>query len=618
MSSEKEILLNGYVSMDNDVSDADKSHDTKNIDDYIYDIEEGLSLAGKIIEQINILNNSPINYDLGIYDDLISYNNERIKNTHSDMRERKERKNNIERLNEKKKQAKIKMLEFKKQKNRKNYSDSNLTKLNVKKNNNFNFLKKDKNNEPLIRKKQKQAVENDTKNKKISERRAEILYGGNEEKNNNIFYLQAEKNVKRNELNSYEDNYKNINYVPDISNPEKTLFPNGTLADMPLMKEPLEDVKRDMEREKENVINQIKEKEINLDTIGKVKLGEVIPDVEKYIPPAKSKDEKRAEIIYRDMKNNPKKDLVKDYDTFKSDIRLIYWALTRIEEEVNKKLVNENKEEIKLRESLLKLSFIDFIKELLKVWNNRSVVKSVMTPETILSPYLDENDTSIDEEKMLELEQAIQDYINGSYLTQYLAETAGKMPDAASVIKISGKKPIQRTKHLQFADIYNSSDELPDKYKSVIKAKLNSQHIDNDTGGVYFYPDSDFAQRVAKSPDLREKIKTLLNFIPQFYDKKNLKNNLSDNSFAFPHGNLYYALNNVDVKNLMFTPNGDISGDIIDTTDFNTGEVKKLLQAGRELQELEKIQPKFLIIHFVIPKEDVNEIRQEINNEIIK
>ncbi|MCD7780037.1 MAG: hypothetical protein LUH05_05125, partial [Candidatus Gastranaerophilales bacterium] len=125
MSSEKEILLNGYVSMDNDVSDVDKSHDTKNIDDYIYDIEEGLSLAGKIIEQINILNNSPINYDLGIYDDLISYNNERIKNTHSDMRERKERKNNIERLNEKKKQAKIKMLEFKKQKNRKNYSDSN-------------------------------------------------------------------------------------------------------------------------------------------------------------------------------------------------------------------------------------------------------------------------------------------------------------------------------------------------------------------------------------------------------------------------------------------------------------------------------------------------------------
>ncbi len=77
--------------------------------------------------------------------------------------------------------------------------------------------------------------------------------------------------------------------------------------------------------------------------------------------------------------------------------------------------------------------------------------------------------------------------------------------------------------------------------------------------------------------------------------------------------NMYYAFHYADVYNLKYDMFGNITGDLIDTTDFNAGKNEPpLVQKARELQDEGKIEPKFVIVHFVIPREVV---RKEIFSE---
>ena len=49
--------------------------------------------------------------------------------------------------------------------------------------------------------------------------------------------------------------------------------------------------------------------------------------------------------------------------------------------------------------------------------------------------------------------------------------------------------------------------------------------------------------------------------------------------------------------NLKYDIFGNISGDLIDTTDYNEGKEEPIIvQKARELQDEDKIEPKFIII----------------------
>ena len=80
--------------------------------------------------------------------------------------------------------------------------------------------------------------------------------------------------------------------------------------------------------------------------------------------------------------------------------------------------------------------------------------------------------------------------------------------------------------------------------------------------------------------------------------------------------NLYYAFNKVDIHNLKYDMFGNISGDLVDITDFNGSKQEPILvQKARELQDAGIIEPKFVIVHFVIPREIfIREILNEKDN----
>ncbi len=105
--------------------------------------------------------------------------------------------------------------------------------------------------------------------------------------------------------------------------------------------------------------------------------------------------------------------------------------------------------------------------------------------------------------------------------------------------------------------------------------------------------------------DRKEKIKTFLDYnnnesLPLYENKKSIEYKQKEDN------NKYYAYHNADIHNLKYDAFGNISGDFVDTTDFNKGKTEPILvQKARELQDEGIIEPKFVIIHFVIPRKTV-------------
>lgn len=148
--------------------------------------------------------------------------------------------------------------------------------------------------------------------------------------------------------------------------------------------------------------------------------------------------------------------------------------------------------------------------------------------------------------------------------------------------------------------------ELPDIYKNFIKDKINSQNLSENTSGILFDSNSQIAKRLINNNDFRQIIMNQIT--PEIFCLfKFYKNDIYiqyKDGVEFTYGNFKYAIRRADIINLKIDIFGNVSGDLVDTTDYNNPiDDLKIVKVGYELQKENKIVPKFVIIHFSIPIE---------------
>lgn len=204
-----------------------------------------------------------------------------------------------------------------------------------------------------------------------------------------------------------------------------------------------------------------------------------------------------------------------------------------------------------------------------------------------------------------ELKQMVEDFLSGSEITAKIASIIIG-DDASGLLKFSAKNADMNALYLKEATVYNTADELPEIYKNFLKDKINSQHLSEDTSGILFDSNSQVSKRLINNNDFREVV--LNQITPEiFYLFKSYKNDIEiqyKNGIEFTYGNFKYAIRKADIINLKIDIFGNVSGDLVDTTDYNDPiNDLKIVKVGYELQKENKIVPKFVIIHFSIPIE---------------
>lgn len=370
---------------------------------------------------------------------------------------------------------------------------------------------------------------------------------------------------------------------------------------------------------KQDLIDEVKNTEVEVKGIGKIKAEDLIPNLEKYIEDTRTKMEKRADRIYGSMKNNIKRniDIIKNHP----EIKLYATVFPYFTERMNQELEVNGKQKVKnieVMESYEWELFTKNLSEAMKQWksfvNNKDEFFSAAKANKFL------NNLQGDKKRLEDLKETIDDYVNGIFLSELLVSKVGKIPDAAGLLRINGKDSDMNTLYTLWSKKYKNPNELPEKFKNTIKSKLKSQGLSENSKGLYFNSISGLSKRVAQSQEMINLIKKEKNKIQPFfnYDRKKVIpfNNRTSIEYKPNNPNMYYAFHYADVHNLKYDIFGNITGDLIDTTDFNKGKNEPpLIQVARELQDEGKIEPKFVIVHFVIPQQVVrSRILNEKNN----
>ncbi len=350
---------------------------------------------------------------------------------------------------------------------------------------------------------------------------------------------------------------------------------------------------------KQDLIDEVKNTEVEVKGIGKIKAEDLIPNLEKYIEDTRTKMEKRADRIYGSMKNNE----------YYHDIKLIATAFPYFVERVIqemairlKKDVNSISKIITRKDILNSYEWENFTKDIMENHNTKKFFNDIKNPSKFLK------NMEKDKKHQEDLKEMINDYINGGEISQFAADIFG-IPDAGGLLRINGSNSNLNTNYTKDAEKYNNPEELPEKFKDTIKTKLKSQGLNENSKGLYFNSNSELSKRISLSPEIislakkeKDKINTFCN-----YDSEKAIPLRNKTSIEYKKNNMYYAFHYADVYNLKYDMFGNITGDLIDTTDFNAGKNEPILiQKARELQDEGIIEPKFVIIHFVIPKKIVN------------
>ena len=266
------------------------------------------------------------------------------------------------------------------------------------------------------------------------------------------------------------------------------------------------------------------------------------------------------------------------------------------------------------------------VKQYNKFSHNKSEFTSARNIEKFLK-YMEgskENPTKEEIKRQEDLKEMINDFINGGDLSMWAAssEHLGNIPDAAGLLRINGRNSNLNIDYTKKAYKYNSAYELPEKLIDITVSKLESQGLSSETKGLYFNSDSELSKRISLTPQIFNLVKAQKDKIKLFCDYNSSSEPISlysKTSVEYKQNqnrNLYYAFHNADIHNLKYDIFGNISGDLIDTTDFNAGKNEPILvQKAKELQDEGIIEPKFVIVHFVIPREIfMREIINEENN----
>ena len=515
------------------------------------DVEKLLEQINNLEDDLYRLKNSDNEKIYNRIDGLIANNKNEIAYLKSRQREQeleiKNRHENVKRLQEQKKAIRREERERQKLYNKLKSDNIGLTKINVSTNKTSNYHPLVKNVEPLIKSKQNQLVNQDEKNRLKNEYRASLFYPDDTEETKLYLAKQTQiaeeqKREQKAQLEKQIDERNNTKTL-QISDVEKTLFPDGNLAEMDFAKS---------NELSEMISKKEKDKFSFVDSIKKSILADI--DLIKRVISAS----------YKVVKNeNP-------------SLEIIIEKFFKCTDERYKTL----KEKIKL------FLGCDNLTEFIMKFDS------------------------------YELEEMIRDYLKGTELSYSIArKNVGE--DAAALLKISGKDANLNIPYTKESTIYESSNYLPNKYKIVVQEKLISQNMPLQSKGILFHSNSEIATRLIDSVYLKKYVKDHINDISFYCSYIGSNERLFDGSIVFEKGNFYYAIRKADIRNLQFDLYGNLTGDLIDTIDFDEDNGDRTLKndnslnivvAARNLQLKGEIEPKFIIVHFVIPPSKLEKI----------
>ena len=495
---------------------------------------------------------------------------------------------------------------------------TSLTKINVKTQNPIKLTPNKNTDEELFKLRKKN-------NNEAMQRRADILYGSDEEYNNKYNLKQKEEetlntksNFKEQPIIEYE---AQTQLQPEISNSEKMFYNNGTLADMPLgtslknnngevdltnidiQKTDLPKTTFDLivsknsfkngfalTKEEKEMINHLNEQEVDINGLGKITVGELIPNLEECV-------QEQKKIYYYLPKSAP----------------------FVVEETIQNQYLNDLNLLIKVIQGYITvlasmqnpMPSVDEIKQMLKQEGWSEVVRTTnmkigtnFSNAISISYFCEVND-------LTDLEEMLLSYVNGSIIGATFLGLF--LPDTAGLLKLNKADSDLNTNYTKDAKIYNSIDELPMKFREFVKNKAKGENLKS----IFFNSNSGLSQRISDSEVMLDLVTN------EEKIEKILKNNGNTSIIFNTNKNLYYAIKKTDICNLKRDEEGNISGDLIDISDYGN-EKDNLIQAAKRLQDFGEFAPRVIIVHFVISKKSQNyhkqwlKIKKEFYNAIKK
>ena len=149
------------------------------------------------------------------------------------------------------------------------------------------------------------------------------------------------------------------------------------------------------------------------------------------------------------------------------------------------------------------------------------------------------------------------------------------------------------------AKVIKSLNDLDtQKLKDFVSKKLKSQHMSQNTVGMIYKANSSVAKAISNSKEFKTFIQ----------DKKaQLINNksIANSSFYFAWNsnlNLNLALRNADIIDIHLDSNNTLHAKVVDTYDFNYGDIDPKIVIPRVLQQNNIIIPYYTIINIEIPE----------------
>ena len=489
---------------------------------------------------------------------------------------------------------------------------TSLTKINVKTQNPIKLTPNKNTDEQLFKLRKKN-------NSEAMQRRADILYGTDEEYNNKYNLKQtaeetsnAKSNFKAQPLIEYETQTPQ---QPEISNSEKMFYNNGTLADMPLgtslKKNNGEvdltniDIKKTdlpkttfdlivsknsfkngiaLTKEEKEMINYLNEQEVDINGLGKITVGELIPNLEECIQEQKKNyyypPQSTPYVTQKTTQNKYLNDLKLLMQVFNGYLKTFnYLETSHIPKEERDSLKKSLKGKLKIAKTFIKY-----------------IPHDIIASATIHN-FCEVNDVA-------DLEKMLLSYVNGSIITE--SGLGLLLRDTAGLLKLNKADSDLNTNYTKDAKIYNSIDELPMKFREFVKNKAKGENLKS----VFFNSNSGLSQRISDS-------KIMLDIVTNEKEIEKILKNNGNTSIIFEKNkskDLYYAIKKTDICNLKRDEAGNISGDLIDISDYGN-EKDNLIQAAKRLQDSGEFVPRVIIVHFVISKETQEKYKKQLQEK---
>ncbi len=163
----------------------------------------------------------------------------------------------------------------------------------------------------------------------------------------------------------------------------------------------------------------------------------------------------------------------------------------------------------------------------------------------------------------------------------------------ASQNKVIDKENVQ-----EFSNIDQISNSNLNKF---VHNKVQQQLHMNDVKGLIFKPTSSLSNLIKNSRDMHK-------FISDNYAKLSQGKNLQSSIKLDYNIDDWGAINRADIYNPTIDKNGTFKAVIVDTYDFNKGELNPLVKAGRNVQEAGLLKPFYSICFVEIKKNELQHI----------